>query len=369
MALRVGIDAHVLGKGIGGVEVYVEELVKRLPALTPELEYYIFVNRAYAATHKAAGDNVHLVPLACAEPMVQRSLLLPWLAGKLRLDLLQVQRIAPFWGRCPVMLTVHDLVPLKEKRLYKGMRNMLVRTLTGPSVKRSAVVVCPSRTVCEEVRDFFHTSVPCLPFYNGVDRSFFFAEQTEEDEKVLAKLGLLRPYIHFSGAVEARKNLETLYRALARVEGVDLVQTGKIRDAGYADWLEELRDELGLADRIHHPGYLERSELRALIRRAKVFVSPSLDEGFDLPPLEAMACGVPVLCSDIAVHQELFAGAVEFFSPIDERQLARLLEKSVHGGGINGKNEAVERCVAHLSWEAMAERMAGYYRTFLAGDL
>lgn len=118
--MKIGIDAHVLGKKLGGVERFVAELVKALPSLTPEHQYVIFVTKsAYKTMQYQSTRQVRFVPLAFSNPLLERLILLPWLVWRHRLDALLVQRLAPwFCGDCKLIVTIHDLTPIKFKEAY-----------------------------------------------------------------------------------------------------------------------------------------------------------------------------------------------------------------------------------------------------------
>jgi glycosyltransferase involved in cell wall biosynthesis len=135
---------------------------------------------------------------------------------------------------------------------------------------------------------------------------------------VRRKYRLFAPYILFVGTVEPRKNLVTLVRAFAAV----------VKDfphllvlAGAKGWMSEPVfaeiERQGLKDRVVHLGYVPAEDLPALMSGAEVFVYPSLGEGFGLPPLEAMACGTPVLCSDAPALPEVVGGAAITLPPTE----------------------------------------------------
>jgi glycosyltransferase involved in cell wall biosynthesis len=139
---------------------------------------------------------------------------------------------------------------------------------------------------------------------------------------------LFAPYILFVGTVEPRKNLVTLVRAFAAV----------VKDfphllvlAGARGWMSEPVfaeiERQGLKDRVVHLGYVPAEDLPALMSGAEVFVYPSLGEGFGLPPLEAMACGVPVVCSNAPALPEVVGDAAILVPPTD---VAALEEAIMH---------------------------------------
>jgi len=139
---------------------------------------------------------------------------------------------------------------------------------------------------------------------------------------------------------------------------------GGVRDVRYRAALEALVTELGLTDQVRWLGFVDEVELVALYQGAKAFVTASRDEGFNIPPLEAMASGCPVLCSDIPVHRELFDGAALFFPAESSEALAQGLLR-LHDDVAQGEQlrQQARLCVERLSWSAMARRVATALRT------
>lgn len=365
--MRIGIDAHVLGKDKGGVERYVQKLVELLPLAAPQHEYVVFVTKdAYRNYPLVRHDNVSYIPLIFDNILIQRLFLMPVMVMKHRLTALQVQRLSSWIpSSCSLVLTIHDITPIRYPGDYGGLTNWLVKKLTGGSIKRATKVVTPTMAVAAQLDDWFaEIAIQSMPFYNGVDRQIFYPRANEESRNIAyCTYGLKQPYAFVSGALESRKNLEVIYRALAQSDpDLALVITGGVRDRQYQSMLKMLAEREGVSDRIFHLGYVSEPELVELYQCAELFIASSKDEGFNIPPLEAMACGIPVICSDIPVHRELYSGSCLFFPPDDVTGLAqairRLREDSdVRRGVIEGSGKSLDT----LNWEAMAQRMANCY--------
>lgn len=316
----IGIDAHVLGKGVGGVERFVREILIRLVQLTPEFDYVIFLNKQEFTRQSEENsylllNNVRFAQLAFANPLIERSVLMPWLCYQYKLDALFVQRLLPwFCGNTRQIVAIHDLTPIKFPKQYLGLTNKLVRLLTPGTVQRADLILTPTTAIGSEIKTFYgNVKAPIVAFYNGVDTQVFKPSATP---KSLNHLGINQPYILTAGAIERRKNIETLYDMMALLadhKDLKLVVVGGIRDQTYANELKQKIIDLGLLNRVITLGYLDEHDLIALYQQAEFFVTASRDEGFNLPPLEAMACGTAVVCSDIAVHRELFEGCAAFF--------------------------------------------------------
>jgi glycosyltransferase involved in cell wall biosynthesis len=365
--MRIGIDGHVLGKNIGGVERYVEKVVELVPDLCLQHQFIIFVSQRMKARFvKDRRQNVQFVTLPVSDPIVQRSVMLPWLVRRHRLDVLHVQRVSPWaCGRCRILLTVHDLIPIKYPDAYPGFRAALIRLLTPSSIARADFIVCPSQFVCDDIERYFPAATaPRRPFYNGVDPERFTVRALVPEPGTLKRHAVEQPYIFSPGAIEERKNIETIIEAIARLDVASrplLLLSGSVRDGGYFIRLQKLARDLRVADWVRHLGFVSDDDLIDLYGHAVACVAASRDEGFNLLPLEALACGAPVLCSDIPVHRELYEDAVSFFPPDSPELLAQGIRRA---RAVNTDRrtiaDAAKTIVDRLSWEAMAQRMATY---------
>jgi glycosyltransferase involved in cell wall biosynthesis len=370
--MRIGLDAHLLGKGVGGVERVVRAFVERVPPLMPDHQFVVFLKPGAEQSVPAHG-NVTYVKLAFSDPIVQRSVLLPWLARRHRLDLLHVQRIAPPWCPCPVIVHIHDLLPLTDPLDHPGARNALIRRLTPATVRRSARVLTVSETVAAEIAALYPGAkgkIRAIP--NGISGGLFApAPESTGLSGVHARLGLTSPYALYVGAITQRKNLETAIEGFgrwgAREPSARLVIAGMTRSVEYGAQLRQQAASLGLSDRVVFTGFVTDAECLSLLRCARVFLAPSRGEGFDLPPLEAMSVGTPVVCSDIAVHRELIdAGAALFFTPSSAEELARAIASTWDDPPLRATlRTAGMGCAARYEWDRAARALANLYLEML----
>jgi len=358
--MKIGIDAHVLGKKLGGVERFVAELVKQLPQLTSEHHYVIFVTKeAFVTLQHQSTEQVQYVPLAFSNPLIERLILLPWLVKKHHLDALMVQRLAPwFCGKCQLIVTIHDLTPIKFADAYKGLSNKLVRLLTKNSILRADLILTPTKAIKAEIEQYApNVSAPIHAFYNGVDASAFNKK---------AAISQPQPsYLLTVGAIERRKNIEVMLEMMALLKdtSISLYILGGIRDRAYFDELQTYIKQLNLTSRVHYLGFQDEAALIQRYQQASAFITASKDEGFNIPPLEAMACDVPVICSDIPVHQELFNGAALFFEVTSAKELCEKVDILLNDADqkqqliLQGKAK-----VANFNWHQTAVNVATAFK-------
>jgi glycosyltransferase involved in cell wall biosynthesis len=205
---------------------------------------------------------------------------------------------------------------------------------------------------------------PKAPVYvipHGVDHARFRPEG--DDPAALTRLGVDRPYIAFLGTIEPRKDVPTLVRAFDRIAGsrpdLTLVLAGA-RGWGM-DAVERALADAAHAGRIRMPGFVPEDDIPALLRGAATVAYPSLEEGFGLPVLEALACGAPVVTTSGTVMEELAGGAAFLTPPDDVDRLAAALEAALDGGS-SRRQEGLE-VAARYTWEASAAAHADVYRS------
>ncbi|MBN2143941.1 MAG: glycosyltransferase family 4 protein [Candidatus Aureabacteria bacterium] len=216
------------------------------------------------------------------------------------------------------VMTVHDLCFLRfpDTLMPKNLRRL--KRAFEKSLSSSDAVL----TVSEFSRsEFFHYypsyQKPVVVTPNGIDEFLGFIPDEEQQKRVKLTHSLPEDFLLYVGAVEPRKNLILLLKAFSilRKKYPDL----KLVMAGTKGWLSgefhETVHQLDLKEWILFPGFISDEDLKLIYSLAKLFVFPSIYEGFGLPPLEAMACGAPVLASSIPVHREILGNAACFCSP------------------------------------------------------
>jgi glycosyltransferase involved in cell wall biosynthesis/uncharacterized membrane protein len=325
--LRIGLIAYGLDRPRAGIGRYTLELARALAELGEALEVTLL-----AAGGAAPLAGLRSLPLpGCGRMpglLTLGNVLIPLRARQLDLDVVHDPTgVAPFLfggGGARTVVTVHDVFP----RSCPGTSTLLERILCRhwlprrlPAVDAVLTASQTSRTDIARYLGLLPSRIHVIPLGVG-DR--FRPVPWAQMASALSRAGLAPGYILFVGSAEKRKNLDRLLRAYARLRAFDdmppLAIAGPARLASTS--LMKVIQDLELAGHVIVIGYIPDADLPALYSGASLFVFPSLYEGFGLPPLEAMACGVPVVCSNAASLPEVVGDAALTVDPCDVEALA-----------------------------------------------
>jgi glycosyltransferase involved in cell wall biosynthesis len=293
---------------------------------------------------------------------------LPRRARALRLDVLHCPvALAPPRSPVPLVVTLHDAMAWDHPEwLTRG--NAIQQRLALPrAVRRASAVLSPSeftRSRVIELLDLEPDIVAVTP--EGVDKRFCPGPGSD---RLLRRLGIHQPYLLSVGALQPRKNLEAALRAFER-----LVRDGaehRLVLAGGRGWSEagllRAAESSPAASRIVMTGRVADDDLIDLYRGADCFVFPSRYEGFGLPPLEAMACGAPVVCSDRTSLPEVVGDAALLVDPDDEQAIEGALAEVISSPQRRSELSARGRERAGLfTWSRCADLTCAAYERALA---
>lgn len=262
--------------------------------------------------------------------------LFPLTLARRRADLVHgLVNVLPLATRVTGVVTVHDLSFVLTPETLPPLKRVYLTRLCAASVRRAAAVVAVSRqTAADVIRCFNTPPAKVHVVYNGV-ASTFTPGDPEKIEHFRRSRHLPPRYLLYLGTLEPRKNLVLLIRAFARWRAAQAAEAGaestelKLILAGGKGWYYDTIfaevQALGLAEAVLFPGFIPAAELPDWYRGATAFVYPSLFEGFGLPVLEAMACGVPVICSRAESLLEVAGAAALTVSTADEESLAHAI--------------------------------------------
>ena len=275
-----------------------------------------------------------------------------------------VHQLAPFVpvpSRAPLVATVHDLMPLEHPGWYRPVERVGYKRGLAAVMKRAARVIVDAGTVADAVVDRFgfdRERIAVIPA--GVGDAFRRRWNRAEQEHVCRRYGVVPGrFVIAVGAIDVRKNLGVLVSA-ARGLDVTVLLVGA-KGEGWAAVEEAMQG--GGAARVRAPGYVEEADLPALVASARVLAHPSLDEGFGLPPLEAMAAGTPVVLARAGALPEVAGDAAVWVDPLDQAGWRDALERVVGDDALHAQLSAAGRRQAEqFTWERAAAATAQVYR-------
>ena len=251
----------------------------------------------------------------------------------------------------PSVLTLHDLVWLRGTNRGRFYVRWYFGALQPRLARHADVIVVDSECARRDVADGLRLDPARVRVGGaGVDEVFFS----------LARRPSQTPFALCVGTVEQRKDAETAVRAVAKIPGLRLVVAGP--PTPYAQRVADVAREEGIADRVELCGYVDDAQLQSLYASASALIFPSRYEGFGLPPLQALAAGLPVVASRIPVLEETLGDRACYAPPGEPEAFAAALESVLVGG------PAIEDQVARgrerartFTWAAVAERVTQIY--------
>lgn len=324
--MLVGIDGRAFGwSGIGR---YIRHLVAALLRGYGGRHFVVYLPRAWhAEARKIWGAEVQLASVTPSYYSWREQCLLPWQLRRGRTPLMHFTHFnAPLLYRSPLVVTIHDLTRFSfpPQRVRSRWQEWAHAAVWYSVVRRAVRIICVSETTRQELLDRYPPAErKSVVIREGVSE-IFQAQPQKDDQEILRRLGISLPYLLNVGVWMRHKNHARLLAAFARVKARGwrgkLVITGQGR-AHDVD-VPRLARKWGVEREVIFPGSVSDSELAALYRHAEVFLFPSLAEGFGLPPLEAMASGVPVVAAQAGSLPEVLGGAAVWVDPRREQSIA-----------------------------------------------
>ncbi len=373
MARNIGIDARkVTDFGIG---TYIRNLIDALAEIDQENQYVLFVGTPGRDVLSELPDNFRLVFENSPVYSVRELVALSWKLLRLRLDLYHATHyVLPAMVRCRVVVTIHDIIHLLfPEFLPNRMAFLYAQRMIRRSLRRGDRVIADSRNTKTDLMDYFETDGRKIEVvYPGVADLFRRQLASGDIRQVLDRHGLERPYLLFVGNPKPHKNLENVVRAFAEVVrrdafGGELVCVGG-RDQGQQRILHHA-ERLGVAARIRLLGHVPEAELPAIYQGARLFLYPTLYEGFGLPVVEAMASGVPVITSNTSALVEIASGYASLVDPLNVDQLADAIVAALVDDDLRQRliTAGFDRA-SQFTWRRTAEQTLEVYRSAMLSD-
>jgi glycosyltransferase involved in cell wall biosynthesis len=377
--MRIGIDGLPLLTPLTGVGHYTFELARALSSLTPTDEFQLLATGAPSrdvAEKLNKGLATNLSWVQSKRWRLNRywwSIGLPGYLMRSSFDLFHGTNYdLPRWKILPGVVTIHDLSVLLHSDTHEPALVQRARRRLPLVARSAAMIITPAESVKREVCEQLGVEPSKVAVTPYAPRSSFRRMQREQTIEIRSRLGIADDFILFVGTIEPRKNLLTLVQAFS-----EILRTTSYRPqlviAGKKGWLTEdlfsFIQNARLDDQLCFTGYLSDEQLCALYSSCSVFVYPSLYEGFGLPPLEAMACGAPVITSNIPVLKETVEKAACLVDPVNAQELAFAILQLLQDRRAGEKLSLLgQEHVRKFTWERTACLTLEVYRQVLGRE-
>lgn len=370
--MKVALDVRPALSRPTGVGVYIGALAATLPRLDANSHFTLFTASLRERwTEAVAGPNVHLVD----RRIPVRTLNLAWnrfswppieaLCGR-DFDLVHSPHalLTPT-RKAKRIISIHDLFFFKHQRMTGGEIRRDYAPLVEDHARRADGIICPSEHTAKEVEQLL--KVPrdriCVTPY-GLDEAFRNEPSAAQVEALLRRLHIPRGSILYVGSEEPRKNLDGLIAAHAALvakwpEAPALVLIGP---------RVSLSSRVPQGATVISTGYLKTHEIRCLMSASGCLALVSLEEGFGFTVIEAMAAGLPVVCSRGSSLSEIAGDAAEFVDPLDTAAIVKALEAvlTIEERARDLRSRGLERS-RRFDWTATGEATLAFYRKVLGG--
>jgi glycosyltransferase involved in cell wall biosynthesis len=377
--MHIGINAQLLSFSQnyrnGGISRYIRYLLTGLSRYPGQHDYTIFVNGPEVAARLGIQHSqMTFVPAFWSEAkpvtrVMWEQFTLPSLIRQRGIQVLHspANVLPEFLPRsCAGVVTLHDLAFLRLPEVLTRPKRIYHRTFTVRSLRRASMIIAVSESANRDVTDLL--GIPprhLVTVYPCIDERFTHPITEDQIQEFRTRQGLAEGFLLYMGTLEPRKNIPTLLDAYARLRQLTRTPV-KLVLAGGKGWLYDSIfarvQQLGLEEEVLFPGFVSDSEQPLWYRSAAAFVYPSLYEGFGIPVIEALACGVPVVTSNVSSLPEAGVGIAQTVDPHDVEAIAVALHKALSDPSLREQAHAcVSTVIDRFSAAAMVRQTLAVY--------
>lgn len=379
--MRIGIDARPLQISwhkVRGLGRYTQSLIKSFLEIDNENEYFLFVDKSLPSNLPFPMNKFNLMPSKLINRFhrpksVRKEILLPAEALFHNIDIFHftTHLDAPFWHPCKTVATVHDLIPLVFPKEYIGYFTYAKRFHLKQqelAVRRADMVITISHTSKRDVIKYYgikHKKI--IVIHEGVDTIFHPMKDLSALERLRSHYKINKPFILYVGGTDYRKNFERMLTAFSHYKRksknkIILVVVGQ-KNIKETRKLKKKTLKLGIENEVFWTGFVSNEDLVLFYNTAELLLFPTLYEGFGLPVLEAMACGTPVIASNIPSLSEVAGNAAILIDPYNIEEMAESIERVLKDAKL--RNNLINRGfkqVQNFSWKKTAKETLNVYR-------
>ena len=347
--MHIAIDAQALSYKIkAGITAYTKSLLTSLASVDSENRYTIYLKSSPYEDLSVRKDNFRIKEVNVPQRRIfgadvfflyRLHILLPLELIRDRPDIFfSPVGCLPLYCPCKTVATIHDVTPLVSKDFFTTQARISYKLHTSHTIKRADRIITISECTKKDIISFFHADPDKISVvYAAHDpKQYYPRVDLAQRMEIMQRYHINTNYILYVGTLEPRKNIARLIEAFSLVKKWGLGH--KLVIAGQKGWLYEMIvgsvQRFGLQNEVIFTGYVNEADVPVLMSNADVFVFPSLYEGFGLPPLEAMACGTPVITSNVASLPEVVGDAAILVNPRDVFEMATAMHRVLSDAAI-----------------------------------
>jgi len=332
--MKIGIDVRVMTLDASGIGRYTIEMIKAMSLLDLGKNHQFILFPSKRTEKIKLPKNWSYYSGAVPEQAFKRSILYRSILKQLKIDrFYTMDYIGPILPtHCKTISTVYDIIPIIHPKLTTFKHRIIGKLILPISIKNSSTIISISRSTKEDIINNINVDLEKIKIvYCGVSEIFFQKSNKNITDKILQKYEInKKKYILFFGTLEPKKNLSFLLEAYSKIgkkliDKYRLVLCGKIErdNKKLIDFIENNN----LYNNVIFTEFVCDQDLKIIIENAKVFCFPSLYEGFGLPIVESMACGCPVITSNISSMPEIAGNSAILVNPHNVDELVKALRK------------------------------------------
>ena len=370
--MRVAIDARKLHDF--GIGTYIRNLLRHLARIDQTSEYVLLCAAADMYVAPTLGANFRAVLEPSANYSLREQWHVPIVLRRERPDVYHSPHyVLPAAVMSPSVVTIHDCIHLMFPQYLPNRRSYLyARTMMWAAAKRADAILTVSEASKRDILRFFDVKPEkVVVVHNAIDERFWTPPAEEDLARVRERYQLEHGFVLYAGNIKPHKNLVRL------IEAFDEIRRGDFEEMKLLILGDEISKMPALRRAVHQHhlhkhvrflGYVSDETLASLYRLAAVFVFPSIYEGFGLPPLEAMACGAPVVTSNVSSLPEVTGDAAVLVDPHDTSSIVqgvrRVLSDPVFANQLRQRGPVRAR---QFSWERSVAKTRDLYERVASG--
>ena len=361
--MKIGIDIHTISGMPQGSKTYIQNLLRELAKVDADNEYYLYSTEKISSSYGKKFFHRIIKPKSS---IIRIPLSFPLSLKRDSIDIFHCLYIAPPLCPCKYVVTIQDILFESYPDLFPAKQRVIFSKLVHLTAKRAEHILTCSEYSKNDIYKRYNIPLDKITVtHHGVDKIFAKIDDKNRLNDFRIQHKLPHKFILFVGRIEPRKNIPILIDAYA-----DLLKQNKIKhdlvivgpkDFGYKKTFEKVK-QYGIEKKVLFTGPIENKNLPYIYNMADLFVYPSIAEGFGIPPLEAMACGTPVVTSNTTSLPEVVGNGAITVNPFDIKSLSNAIITLINNGDIRNKyiKSGFERAKL-FSWEKSAKKTLKIY--------